>query len=937
MKRCCGPAPSPIRSRSLGVEQIRRASGHLFALCVLGSTLLIVLSSRAAALQVVDAEGKPVADARVVVYRAPQSGSEFSLFHQLAPPLLDTTTDAEGRVASDLPRLRTLLLVDQPRYGPWALEIEDSPPRTVTLSVGHELRGKVDLDDGARVREGRICGYWTTAWAGREKIHEWRRCSDVAEDGSFTLSGLAGKDVAVAVWVPGFLPTRRTVEPDRKEPLEIRPERGHRIVGRVEARRQPIRGASVRSPAGARADTGTDGAFELAVTRLPTQLEVQAPGFRSQKVTVPKTTEEKDEILRIEMQPAEQLSGILMSSDGQPISRASFSVTRHLASGERIESRHPLLTTDDESFRLDLPGPGNYDFRIEAEGHRPEVVPEITLSTGQILDLGVVTLSRGAGVRGTLVDADDESPIRGAVVRLLLHGSQIFDALRRNERPSAISDETGSFEIWGLDAGRFELRVEHKGYAPSSQGLSLERDEVKDLETLLLDQGVEVSGTLVDRERQPRPALTVRIFDPEQGSLEPLFEGFSDGEGRFGTARLTSGRYRVNVYGNRLLLSQEIDLARKERARELELVVGGVDLYGRVTRNGEPVTGGSLSLTSALDPAPHQGKVFLRTPTGQLTQGLPQSTLAVDVRPDGTFHLADAPHGALRVTYYPLSGEPVRRQVLVPDLPRHELDLEIGGRTLQGRVVDAETGLGVGSATVRVLRESGWPAATVTTREDGFFEAPDLEPGTVAVEASAEGFATALHPPIALDSKAIPVEIALEPGGDGALSVRLVRQDGSPVAGSLFTLLDEAGRMIRSLPSDSRGQRRFDALPAGTYFVVWTDSLAGAGISQPIVLEAGEERRFEQVLQAGSSIEITCSASSCDGAPVDHVAVYSSAGVDLGPYLSGVAPALRFSSEGTLALGRLSPATYLLKVWTGSVARETVFTADSEIARVALP
>lgn len=936
MKKSCGPVPSPVRSRSLGVERMGRVACHLFALCVLGSSLLVAFSSRAAALQVVDVEGRPVAGARVVVYRAPRSGSESGLFHQLAPALLDTTTDPSGRVASDLPRLGALLLVDHPDYGPWALEIQDSPPRTVTLTAGHVLRGKVDLDGGTPVREGRICAYWTTAWAGREKIHEWRRCSDVAEDGDFALSGLAAKDVAVAVWVPGCLPTRRTVDPGRGKPLEILPERGYRIVGRVEALRQPVRGAVVRSPAGARADTGTDGSFELAVARLPTRLEVEAPGFRSRTVTVPKAADESDEPLRIEMQPAEQLSGILVSSDGQPISRVSLRVTHRPASGRRIETRHPL-TTDDGGFRLDLPGPGNYEIRIEADGHRPEIVPEITLSTGQIWDLGVVTLSRGAGVRGTLVDADDEQPIRGAVVRLLLHGSQIFDALRRSERPSAISDETGGFEIRGLDAGRYELRVEHEGYAPSSQGLSLERDEVEDLGTLLLDQGVKVSGTLVDRDREPRPGLTVRIFDPEQGSLEPLFEGFSDGEGRFGTARLASGRYRVNVDGNRLLLSQEIELARNERTRELELVVGGVDLYGRVTRNGEPVGGGSLSLTAALDPAAHQGKLFLRTPTGQLTRGLPQSTMTADVQPDGTFHLPDAPHGALRATYHPLSGEPVRRQVLVPDLPRHQLELEIGGPALEGRVVDAETGLGVGSATVAVLRESGWPVATVTTREDGFFEAPDLEPGTYAVEASAEGFASAVRQPVAVGTEATPVEIALDPGGDGALSVRLVRQDGSPVAGSLFTLLNEAGRMIRSLPSDSQGHRRFDALPAGTYFVVWTDSLAGAGISQPIILEAGEQRRFEQVLRAGSSVEITCSAPSCDGAPVDHVAVYSSVGVDLGPYLSGVAPALRFSSEGKLALGRLSRATYLLKVWTGSVARETVFTADSEVARVPLP
>lgn len=948
MRKSCGHAPSPCLPRPPRPSDPLRSVARTCTTPILLAAVLTGLAGTAEALQVLDAGGQPVVDARVKILRAHHSGGQGDdLFHQLEPPVLDAKTDAEGRLHPTLPVLKKmLLLVDHPDYGPWVAEIAGSLPRSVLLPEGLELQGEVDLG-GESLRDGQICAGWTSSWDGRDEIHRWRRCSTISADGNFVLPGLADREVQLAVWVSGFVPYRRTLRPDPAEPLKIRMEAGHRIGGRVEASQTPIRGAVVRTAKGAEKVTGGDGTFELTVAVLPTHLTVEAPGFRRQTVRtggprkepaglLHEEDEEKVPGLIIELEPVEQITGILLDFDGQPLDKATVRAIHLTAEDRRSESRHPVDTWDG-AFRLDLPGPGRYRFLLEAEGRRTESLSEIDLAPEQIYDLGVVTLHRGAGVVGTLVDSSTDEPVAGAVVRVVAQGTRIFDALRRGGSHWGISDETGQFEIWGLEAGRYELRPEHDDYAPSSFPVALKRDEVAELEIVPLEPGTRVSGTVLDRKGRPRSGLQIRVYDPEQASVEPLAENTSDSRGRFGELLLASGRYRFNVSGERLLLTQEIEVPPGEPSYEVELIVGGVNLSGRITRNGNPVDGGFLSVSSALDPAVNQGKILLRTESGQLTQGLGVTTVTADVGPEGTFQLADAPHGALEVTYYPLNGDPVRRRVVIPDQPRYELALEIGGLILQGRVADADSGLGIESASFRVLNDTGRTVGTGRTDASGYFEIPDLEPGEYAAEVQAENYASTVQKPLLVQADMPPVEILLSPEDSGALSIRLLREDGSAVSGMMVNLLNESGRMVRSLLSDDQGRRRYEGLPAGSYFVVWTDPLSGTGVSEPIVVQGAEQAAFERVLPTGGSVELACNWEECGGASVEHVAVFSPQGVDIGGYLSGVAPALRFSSDGQLTLGRLSRDTYLVRVWAGNRTREAVVTVDSELETVMLP
>ena len=213
---------------------------------------------------------------------------------------------------------------------------------------------------------------------------------------------------------------------------------------------------------------------------------------------------------------------------------------------------------------------------------------------------------------------------------------------------------------------------------------------------------------------------------------------------------------------------------------------------------------------------------------------------------------------------------------------------------------------------------------------DGSFAVPGLEAGTYNLEAGAEGFVTAAVPAWELSAESIPVRIPLERGDPGQLTARLRRADGTPISGMPATLLDASGAMVRSLPTDAAGERRFEGLPAGVYFLVWTDAMAGTGVSEPIRLDGKQPATVEKVLDEGAPVELTCNPESCGGAIVDLLAVYSPTGIEIGPYLSGMTSGLRCSPAVSIVLGRLAPGHYLVRLWVRGSKGERPLTVGSE-------
>ena len=88
-----------------------------------------------------------------------------------------------------------------------------------------------------------------------------------------------------------------------------------------------------------------------------------------------------------------------------------------------------------------------------------------------------------------------------------------------------------------------------------------------------------------------------------------------------------------------------------------------------------------------------------------LSTGLAWMRTDADLRPDGTFDLADAPPGLLWASVTADGGESCTRRLLVPDQEQAAVALEIGGLSLRGRVEETGSSQGV-QALVQVADPS---------------------------------------------------------------------------------------------------------------------------------------------------------------------------------------------------------------------------------------
>ena len=193
-----------------------------------------------------------------------------------------------------------------------------------------------------------------------------------------------------------------------------------------------------------------------------------------------------------------------------------------------------------------------------------------------------------------------------------------------------------------------------------------------------------------------------------------------------------------------------------------------------------------------------------------------------------------------------------------------------------------------------------------------------------------QGYQSAVHTGVrvAAEEPGEPVSLLLDLGDGGSLAVRLSCADGSPAGWVPVTLLDAAGGLVRALPTDAFGLRRFEDLPAGSYFAVWSDALAGAGVSREVRVTTGEAAEVEQVLGEGVALDLACAAERCGGELVDFVALFAEPGVEISPYLQAVAPSMRFAADGTLRLGRVSPGRFTLLLAAGGAETRRTLSVD---------
>lgn len=714
---------------------------------------------------VVLGDGEPLAGASVTA---------VSVHHTR---FFDTSTDDQGRFrVGPLPRQSYQVLatkegwlasLDADRYG--------DNPREVTLYRPRVLHGRV-LSDGAPVAGVEVR-------ASRAAMDDGAPVPRTKTDaqGRFSLDLSTGK-YALTVEHGGRYAFAR-VELDSKPPSEVVLKLGEalHVEGTVfDDARGTVEGARVKArfSQGGREEletvTQADGRYRLGpVEPGHWEFTVEARGH------VDLTMGQEHELAvgmgprDFTMKRTQTLTGRVVDSAGRPISGVPLALEPlGIDSPLDYEPQESAFSDRDGRFVMDATRPGSYEITARSEDYVQETV--VAKVPGREVTL---TLSAGATVEGTLTDARGLPLARFIVDVLPLDHDDEAERFLETEG----TDDQGHFRRKGIHPGRYRVAAKQKSSSVDRRAwadVEMLADTVTKVE-LRLQEEHSLEGIAVDTSGRPVQGLTVRarslvkddgpkFIEMREDSHETPFGVLTDAEGRFVLRGLGPVDHALRAIkpGHELLPERCSGIVPEDE----EVHVTADTKQVRLVFRRRPHIRGRL-----LGP-----------------DGAPQRDFSVGgtrvKSEDGTFAV-------------PLHEQPITRQYLfsvyeMPDVTRpvkggvDVADVDLGeirleeGRSIQGLVLDAETGAPVKGVLVRLDAEPDEDGqashlAGARTNDDGEFYLEKVPSGPHTLRMSYSGSYRELLVPVSATQEKVTAR--MESGA--RVKVTAKNRQGRPVDG----------------------------------------------------------------------------------------------------------------------------------------------------------
>ncbi len=451
----------------------------------------------------------------------------------------------------------------------------------------HEIRGRVVTREGRPIVGARVELWgWSHVTSGTAEAHR-----TTSADGTFSFRPGGAAMYNVTASAPGRAP--RAVRVDPRAPLgEVVPGDVSLVLDDCSATVEgtvddsgggPIAGATVRWGLGMMAFSGTtltdeQGRYVGCLSEDAVSLTIGADGY--EHVRLPLSPRGKQRI-DVVLAPAGRIRGRLVEErTGTPVVSAQVFVAG-ASPGTTVEPRH-TISGGDGMFELDGLRAGRVVLHVWSADHFMFDSRELSVTAGETLDAGVISLSPAATVRGKVVS--EGAPLAGMSVALSLPTSRgMVESLR------AVTGDDGSFVAIGVGIGS-TLAVRVRGAVVRSPvTLDTTSGDVSDV-VIEVDTPVVVRGDVL---RAGRPVAAARVRVQTASGRSTVVD--TDAQGRFHAAAPDAGPCFVSATSERLGASTagEVSLPCDTSKIDVSLVLdAGSTVSGTVTDgSGVPIPG----------------------------------------------------------------------------------------------------------------------------------------------------------------------------------------------------------------------------------------------------------------------------------------------------------------------------------------------------------
>ncbi|HEY0143066.1 MAG TPA: carboxypeptidase regulatory-like domain-containing protein [Thermoanaerobaculia bacterium] len=670
-----------------------------------------------------------------------------------------------------------------------------APPIETTLDPSVEIRGRV-------VRNGHgLEGVQVSSFTPEQQSF-----AITAADGSFTLADLSAGMVRLMIRKEDeFISDQRNVNaPGRDVLIEVPP--GGTVSGRVidKSSRKPVTsfqaGVSTSRSAGGmmtvappmlRSFTSEDGTFTLE--NVPTgaiNLIVTAPGYaqgRKSGITLEEGKAVTD--IEVELDTGVKLVGRVTGPDGSALSGVTVRESSTFSSGRvvsptRSDARATTEANGDYALEALEPGEKTIEFShpkylqarktVELKGRETRV--DVKLESGARVT-GTVVTDSGVAVAEARVEASGSSPMGfGNSVR---------------------SDASGNFVFESLAPGRYTFRAAKNGYAAGE----LEDIDISTNQNLriTLGRGGVIYGRVRGLSEAEYPFAFVEARGPEGTASSAV-----DATGSYRIEGAPQGTSRVSA-----TVSRDFSARKTSQVQTVQMEAGGsqqIDLEfrsdttirGRITRDGRPLTGGTISF-------------YPRNATASTNASAP-------VDDAGLYSVSGLEEGEYNVVINDtqrLSPYQTTYRVRGAD----NFDIEYRTISVRGRVIDSSTSEPLVDVRVQLKptgQDSMFMSRGSVTDSNGSFAIDFVPAGSYQASAEKEGFATDQRPVQVSDSSAPDLDFRLT-RADGIRITVVDARDRRPIS-AMVRATDGAGRVYESsFRLDNEAVRL--AVPPGSFTV----------------------------------------------------------------------------------------------------------------------